>query len=88
VTGRKPADEQPHHYLHRGIAGRDFVRKFQLADHVKAVGASLANGILSIELVREVPEEMKPRRIEIKTGVAQSLVKKAKSLIEGTKDAA
>lgn len=67
VAGRKTAEEENRAYLHRGIAGRDFVRRFQLADHVKAVGADLANGLLHIDLVRELPEAMKPRRIEIKS---------------------
>ncbi len=52
-------------YLYQGIAGRAFQRQFNLADHVKVAGASLNNGMLSIDLVREVPEAMKPRRIEI-----------------------
>jgi molecular chaperone IbpA len=52
-------------YLYQGIAGRPFQRQFSLADYVKVVGANLNNGILAIDLVREVPEAMKPRRIEI-----------------------
>lgn len=52
-------------YLHRGIAERAFERKFQLADHIKVAGASLDNGLLSIDLVREIPEAMKPRKITI-----------------------
>jgi len=52
-------------YLYRGIAGRNFERRFQLADHVKVVGAKLANGLLTIELQREIPEEKKPRAIAI-----------------------
>ena len=52
-------------YLYRGIAGRNFERRFQLADHVKVVGAKLANGLLTIELQREIPEEKKPRAIRI-----------------------
>ncbi|MCB1909599.1 MAG: Hsp20 family protein [Rhodocyclaceae bacterium] len=65
VVGRKRKDAEERKYLHRGIAARDFEHRFQLADHVKVVGASLDNGLLNIELVREVPEAMKPRRIEI-----------------------
>lgn len=57
--------------LHRGIAGRAFERRFELADHVKVVGAGLADGLLTIELRREVPEAMRPRRIEI-SGTAGS----------------
>lgn len=52
-------------YLHRGIANRSFERKFQLAEHVEVTGAKLENGLLNIDLVREIPEAMKPRRIEI-----------------------
>lgn len=64
VSGqRSNADEGE--YLHRGIADRGFQRRFELADHVKVVGANLVNGLLTIDLKREVPEEMKPRRIEI-----------------------
>jgi molecular chaperone IbpA len=51
--------------LHRGIASRAFERRFELADHVKVVGAELTDGLLTIELKREVPEAMRPRRIEI-----------------------
>ncbi len=67
VAGKKaPAeDEQGRAYLHRGIAERAFERRFQLADHVKAVGASIEHGLLHVDLVREIPEALKPRRIEI-----------------------
>ena len=54
-------------YIHRGIAGRAFERRFELADHVKVTGANLVNGLLQIELMREVPEEKKPRQISIST---------------------
>lgn len=67
VSGQKPGEEGAQ-YLHRGIAGRAFQRRFELADHVKVVGASLVNGLLTIDLRRKIPEEMKPRRIEIATG--------------------
>lgn len=69
VSGQK-AGEDNGQYLHRGIAGRAFQRRFELADHVKVVGANLVNGLLTIDLKRELPEEMKPRRIEIATGEA------------------
>lgn len=64
--GKAPAngDDAPT-YLHRGIAERSFERRFQLADHVRASGADLENGLLHIDLVREVPEALKPRKIEI-----------------------
>ncbi|UCI08139.1 Hsp20 family protein [Mesorhizobium sp. B1-1-8] len=64
VSGQKVGEDNSH-YLHRGIAGRAFQRRFELADHVKVVGARLVNGLLTIDLKREIPEEMKPRRIEI-----------------------
>jgi molecular chaperone IbpA len=64
VSGQKPAEDGGE-YLHRGIAGRAFQRRFELADHVKVTGAGLENGLLTIDLKREIPEEMKPRRIEI-----------------------
>jgi molecular chaperone IbpA len=67
VTGEKSGEEKGE-YLHHGIAGRAFQRRFELADHVKVVGASLVNGLLTVELKREIPEAMKPRRIEIGTG--------------------
>lgn len=60
-------------YLHRGIAARNFQRRFQLADHVRVVNAALENGLLTIDLKRELPDEMKPRQIEIATdSVAES----------------
>jgi molecular chaperone IbpA len=66
VSGRKEApggDDAS--YLYRGIAGRSFERRFELADHVRVEGATLSNGLLTVELKREIPEELKPRRIEI-----------------------
>jgi molecular chaperone IbpA len=67
VTGRKAqtAAEEGRTYLYRGIAERAFERRFQLADHVRAVGANVVNGLLHIDLARDVPEALKPRRIEI-----------------------
>ena len=67
VTGTAKEDDKVREYLHRGIAGRAFERRFQLADHIKVNGASLVNGLLDIELVREVPEQLKPRKIVIGT---------------------
>lgn len=64
VRGQK-ADERERRYLHKGIAYRAFERKFDLADHVEVTGADLTNGLLTIRLVREVPEAMKPRTIAI-----------------------
>ncbi|WP_295803511.1 Hsp20 family protein [uncultured Microbulbifer sp.] len=68
VSGQKPAEETSRNFLHRGIAARNFERRFQLADHVRVTGAQLANGLLHIDLVREIPEAMKPRKIEISNG--------------------
>jgi molecular chaperone IbpA len=65
VTGRKQKDDVQRTFLHRGIAQRDFEQRFQLANHVKVVSAGFDNGILTIELVREVPEAFKPRKIAI-----------------------
>lgn len=65
VSARKAADEEGKTYLHRGIATRAFERRFALADHVKVTGATHADGMLHVDLVREVPEALKPRRIAI-----------------------
>jgi len=67
VTGQKKPDEEGVQFLHRGIASRAFKQSFDLADHLKVVAANLENGLLVIELVREIPEAMKPRRIEIRS---------------------
>ena len=68
IVGRKQKDAAERTYLHRGIAGRDFEQRFQLANHVKVSGASFDNGMLTIDLVREVPEALKPRKIVIDGG--------------------
>jgi molecular chaperone IbpA len=65
VEGRKKESENGNAYLYRGIAGRSFKRQFQLADYVRPSGAELHNGLLTVNLVRELPETMKPRRIPI-----------------------
>ena len=71
VTGRRTAnDGEDRTFLHRGLAERDFERRFQLADYVVVTEAGLNNGLLTIELTRELPEALKPRRIEINTGPA------------------
>jgi molecular chaperone IbpA len=70
VAGRQSKDGDQRQYLHRGIAGRAFERRFQLADHIKVTGASLANGLLHVELKREVPEAAKPRSIRITNATA------------------
>jgi len=68
VTGRKAVEDDERTFLHRGIATRAFERKFQLADHVHVTGAAHEDGMLHIDLKREVPEALKPRRIEIAGG--------------------
>ena len=65
VTAKKAEDDEERTYLHRGIATRAFERRFTLADHVRVTGASHADGMLHIDLQREIPEALKPRRIEI-----------------------
>ncbi|WP_170474319.1 Hsp20 family protein [Ruegeria arenilitoris] len=70
VAGKKAADDKERSYLHRGIATRGFQRRFALADHVRVTGASHENGMLNIDLKREVPEALKPRRIEISSANA------------------
>jgi molecular chaperone IbpA len=87
VSGRKAAnDGEGKRYLHRGLAERNFERRFQLADYVLVTDAGLADGLLSIELKRELPEAMKPRRIEIKGGGASTSAQP--DLIEGQAQAA
>ncbi len=81
VQGRKVANDEARRYLHRGLAERNFERRFQLADYVVVSEADLANGLLSISLKRELPEALKPRRIEIGGGA------KTADLIEGQKAA-
>ena len=71
VTGKRAEEEEKGEYLHRGIATRSFERRFNLADHVKVVAASLENGLLHIELEREIPEAMKPRKIKIGAATAR-----------------
>ena len=66
VEGRK-ADKGDHQYLYQGISGRSFRRQFSLADYVQVKGASFKDGLLQIDLLREVPEAMKPRRIAIRS---------------------
>ena len=83
VTGRKAkTDESDSKFLYRGIAQRAFERRFDMADHIKVVGASLANGLLHIDLAREIPEAMKPRTIAITKAVS-----KEPQVIEGSKAA-
>lgn len=84
IEGRKRQPEAEQKYLYRGIAGRSFRRQFQLADHVQVVSATVHNGLLTVELVRELPEAMKPRKIEIGVGAPAE----AKGLLEEAAKAA
>jgi molecular chaperone IbpA len=81
IRGEKQekADEQKGEVLYQGIAARAFERRFQLADHVQVTGAQLVNGLLHVELVREVPEAKKPRQIPIGNGKAKAQVLEAKA---------
>jgi molecular chaperone IbpA len=73
VTGRVKQTENERQFLYRGIAGRAFERRFQLADFIKVRGAEIVNGLLHVDLVREVPESMKPRQIKIAGAGAQTI---------------
>lgn len=74
VAGRKAANDDQRKFLHRGLAERNFERRFQLADYVVVTDANLADGLLSISLKRELPEALKPRSIEIGVGKASQLI--------------
>ncbi len=76
VTGQKSTEQDTSKLLHQGIAFRSFKQTFNLADHVRVAGANLENGLLSIDLVREVPEQLKPRKIEIGGTTAASTPKR------------
>ena len=79
VQGRKAANDDQRQFLHRGLAERNFERRFQLADYVVVTDATLADGLLSISLKRELPEALKPRRIEINTGASAPLIEGEKA---------
>ena len=68
IVGKGDSEKQDTQFLHRGIALRAFERRFQLADHVEVKAADLVDGLLKVDLVREIPEAMKPRKIDIRTG--------------------
>ena len=74
IVGKGTTEEQDNHFLHRGIARRAFERRFQLDDHVEVKAADLADGLLRVDLIREIPEAMKPRKIRIQS---------SKTVIEG-----
>ncbi|MDQ2077296.1 Hsp20 family protein [Marinimicrobium sp. ABcell2] len=77
VSANKRADDERRTYLHQGIAARNFERHFQLADYVKVQGATFENGLLHVDLVREIPEAMKPRTIEIQDSLEHEGSKKS-----------
>ena len=79
VQGRKAANDDQRRFLHRGLAERDFERRFQLADYVVVTDAKLSDGLLAISLKRELPEALKPRRIEIATGESAPLIEGEKA---------
>lgn len=85
VTGKKAANDEGKRFLHRGLAERNFERRFQLADYVVVTDAQLADGLLTIALERQLPEALKARRIAIGTGAAPAA---ATTLIEGEAQAA
>jgi len=87
VSGQMPADEDVQ-YLHRGIVTSSFERRFELADYVQVRSARFENGLLMIELVREVPDAMKPRRIEIQAPKALGTGGKAPRQVEHREQAA
>ena len=74
IAGKQKREEKKADYLYRGIAGRAFERRFQLADHIKVTGAELVNGLLHVDLVREVPEAMKPRTIKVVSAQPKQVV--------------
>lgn len=73
VRGQKAESSEQRDFLYQGIAARSFERRFRLADHVKVANANLEHGLLNIDLVREIPEEMKPRKIAITNGKAATI---------------
>ena len=74
ISGKAQGEDEANRYLHRGIARRAFERRFSLADHIKVTGASLDNGLLHVDLVREIPEAAKPRQIKIGEAASQPQV--------------
>lgn len=88
ISGRRETDQDNRQFLHQGIAGRSFERRFQLAEHVRVTGASLQNGLLVIALEREVPEALKPRKIEIDTKNTNKVLGGASKFLKKSNDAA
>jgi len=79
VRGKKEASDSEKSYLHQGIATRSFERKFNLADHIEVVGANMADGLLTVQLVKEIPEAMKPRTIAINGSTTNVIQHKEKA---------
>jgi len=79
IAGQKQPEQENGQFLHRGIATRAFKQTFNLADYVKVTNAKQENGLLTVDLVREVPEEMKPRRIQIAGGNDQKTIEHDKA---------
>ena len=79
VQGRKAANDEPRRFLHRGLAERNFERRFQLADFVVVTDAHLADGLLAVSLKRELPEQLKPRQIPIKSAADGALIETDKA---------
>jgi molecular chaperone IbpA len=79
VRGKKEASNSEKSYLHQGIATRSFERKFNLADHIEVVGANMADGLLTVQLVKEIPEAMKPRTIAINGSTTNVIQHKEKA---------
>ena len=79
VTGQKAANDAERRFVHRGLAERNFERRFQLAEYVVVTEANLADGLLSISLKRELPEALKPRRIEIGSGASSAVIENQKA---------
>ena len=90
ISGQKTRDGKNNggQYLHQGIASRSFGKEFRLADHVKVENAWLDNGLLTVDLVRKVPEEMKPKQIAINGGAPVDLISRAEKLLGSDQEAA
>jgi molecular chaperone IbpA len=79
ISGRLAKPEEGRQFLYRGIAGRAFERRFEVAEHIRVAGAKLENGLLHVELVREVPEAARPRSVKIETGEKQPQIETSKA---------
>lgn len=80
VAGAKKEQPQGLDYLHRGIAGREFERRFELADHVKVASATLTQGLLTVALERQIPEALKPRRVAISSDESHELIDQTRQI--------